>query len=414
MKLFVGIDVSSQDMKVCIMTADGETHQSFTVDNNLTGAQHVRDRIVAASDKLLVSDIHIGLEATSVYSWHPAMFLHEDAALAKRKTKVFTINPKLINKFKEAYVDLDKTDRIDAWLIADRLRFGRLPMTVVMQEQYIALQRLTRMRFHLVHNLTREKQYFLQNLFYKCSAFGTEVESSVFGHAIMELLLEKYSLDEIGAMEVAELADYLKEKGRNRFPNPEHVALCIQKAARASYRLSKCMEDSIDLVLGTSIQSIRAIQAQVKELDKAIERILSGLPAATLLRSIPGIDLVYTAGILAELGDITRFDDQAAVAKYAGLTWRKHQSGPFEAEETKRIKSGNRFLRYYLVEAANSVKNRDPEFGEYYRKKYNEVPKHQHKRALVLTARKLVRLVDALLRNDQVYTPKRKVNRAKG
>ncbi|CAH8708586.1 IS110 family transposase [Paenibacillus melissococcoides] len=66
------------------------------------------------------------------------------------------------------------------------------------------------------------------------------------------------------------------------------------------------------------------------------------------------------------------------MAKYAGLTWRKHQSGSFEAEDTKRIRSGNRFLRYYLVEAANSVKNRDPEFGEYYRKKFNEVPKHQH------------------------------------
>jgi len=48
------------------------------------------------------------------------------------------------------------------------LRFGRLTTTIVLQEQYIALQRLTRMRCHLVHNLTREKQYFLQNLFYKC------------------------------------------------------------------------------------------------------------------------------------------------------------------------------------------------------------------------------------------------------
>jgi transposase len=269
------------------------------------------------------------------------------------------------------------------------------------------------MRFHLVHNLTREKQYFLQNLFYKCNAFRSEVDSSVFGHAIMEMLSEKFSLDEIGAMDVADLADYLKEKGRNRFPDPEHVARCIQKAARASYRLSKVVEDSIDLVLGTSIQSIRSIQTQLKELDKAIERIMAGISGSKILRSIPGIDLVYAAGILAEIGDIERFDDQAAVAKYAGLTWRKHQSGPFEAEETKRIRSGNRFLRYYLVEAANSVKNHDAEFGEYYRKKFHEVTLHQHKRALVLTARKLVRLVDVLLRNDQLYTPRRKVNRAK-
>ncbi len=409
MKLFVGIDVSSQELEACFMNPDGDKLETLTVKNNLEGASYLRDRIVALADKHSSSEIHIGLEATSVYSWHPAMYMHEDPALKERKAKIFTINPKLVSKFREAYSDIDKTDRLDAWVIADRLRFGRLTTTIVMQEQYVALQRLTRMRFHLIHNLTREKQYFLQNLFYKCNAFTTEVESSVFGHALMEMLSEKYSLDDIATMEIADLADYLRDKGRNRFPDPENVARCIQKAARASYRLSKVVEDSIDLVLGTSIQAIRSIQTQLK----AIERILDGIHGAKCLRSVPGIDRVYAAGILAEIGDIDRFSDQAAVAKYAGLTWRKHQSGPFEAEDTKRIKSGNRFLRYYLVEAANSVKNRDEEFGEYYRKKFKEVPKHQHKRALVLTARKLVRLVDVLLRNGQLYTPRRKVTAAK-
>lgn len=408
MKLFVGMDVSSSDLKVCIMNQEGETLNSFTVSNNLNGASYLRDQVIALADKHGSKEIQMGLESTSVYSWHPAMFLNEDEELRKRNTKVYTINPKLIRKFKEAYVDMDKTDHIDAWIIADRLRFGRLPLTVIMQEQYVALQRLTRMRYHLMHNLTREKQYFLQHLFFKCSAFTTEVESSVFGHAMMELLLEKYSLEEIGAMEVSELASYLKEKGKNRFPDPERVANCIQKAVRSSYRLSKCVEDTIDILLGTSIESIRSIQAQIKQLDKAIEKVLDGIP--NTLQTIPGIGPVYCAGILAEIGDIARFKDQASLAKYAGLTWSKHQSGKFQAEETNMIRSGNRYLRYYLVEAANSVKRYEPEFRDYYQKKYLEVPKHQHKRALVLTARKLVRLVDALLRNDQIYTPGRKVN----
>lgn len=395
------------------MNPDGDKLETLTVKNNLDGASHLRDRIVAIADKHSSSEIHIGLEATSVYSWHPAMYLHQDPALRERKAKVFTLNPKLISKFREAYADMDKTDRLDAWIIADRLRFGRLTTTIVMQEQYVALQRLTRMRFHLVHNLAREKQYFLQNLFYKCNAFTTEVDSSVFGHALMEMLSEKFSLDDIAEMDVADLADYLRDKGRNRFPDPERVARCIQQAARASYRLSKVVEDSIDLVLGTSIESIRSIQKQLKDLDKAIERVLDGIQGAPCLLSVPGIGKVYAAGLLGELGDIERFKDQAAVAKYAGLTWRRHQSGVFEAEDTARIKSGNRFLRYYLVEAANSVRMRDEEFGEYYRKKYHEVPKNQHKRALVLTARKLVRLVDVLLRNGQLYTPRKKVTTAK-
>jgi len=409
MKLFVGINVSSEDLKVCIMNQDGDTLKSFSVENNLNGASFLRNQVVALADKHSSQEVQIGMESTSVYSWHPAMFLNEDEALRKRQAKVYTINAKLIQKFKEAYVDLDKTDNIDAWIVADRLRFGRLPLTIITKEQYVALQRLTRMRYRLAHNLTREKQYFLQNLFIKCNAFKSEVESSAFGNAMMELFLEKYSIDEIASMDTAALADYLKEKGKNRFPDPESVAKCIQKAARSSYRLSKCVEDSIDILLATSIEAIRSIKAQIKQLDKAIEKLLDGIP--NTLKTIPGIGPVYCAGILAEIGDITRFKDQVSLAKYAGLSWSKHQSGKFEAEETKLIRSGNRYLRYYLVEAANSVRRHEPEFCRYYQKKYHEVTKHQHKRALVLTARKLVRLIDTLLRNDQIYTPRRKVNR---
>jgi transposase len=390
-----------------MLNHEGETLKSFSVENNLIGAHYLRDQIVTVADKLSCLEIQIGMEATSVYSWHPAMFLNEDKDLRKRQTKVYTINAKLIKKFKEAYVDLDKTDYIDAWIIADRLRFGRLPLTVIMQEQFIALQRLTRMRFRLVHNLTREKQYFLQNLFLKCNAFQSEVESSVFGNAMMELFLEKYSVDEISSMDVTVLANYLREKGKNRFPDPEYVAKSIQKATRSSFRLSKCVEDSIDILLATSIEAIRSIKAQIKQLDKAITKLFEGIP--NTLQTIPGIGPVYSAGILSEIGQISRFKDQTSVAKYAGLVWAKHQSGKFKADETRMIRSGNRYLRYYLVEAANSVMRNEPEFRAYYQKKYHEVSKHQHKRALVLTARKLVRLVDALLRNDQIYTPRRKV-----
>ncbi|WP_029194695.1 IS110 family transposase [Paenibacillus alginolyticus] len=82
MKLFVGIDVSSQDMKVCFMGSDGDSLHSFTVDNNLVGASYLRDQIVAFSDKMKSTEIHISLEATAVCSWHPAMYLHEDKALS--------------------------------------------------------------------------------------------------------------------------------------------------------------------------------------------------------------------------------------------------------------------------------------------------------------------------------------------
>jgi hypothetical protein len=50
---------------------------------------------------------------------------------------------------------------------------------------------------------------------------------------------------------------------------------------------------------------------------------------------------------------------------------------------------------------------RDAEYKAFYERKYHEVRKHQHKRAIVLTARKLVRLVVRLLTTNEPYRPRR-------
>ena len=94
---------------------------------------------------------------------------------------------------------------------------------------------------------------------------------------------------------------------------------------------------------------------------------------------------------------------KAALAKYAGLAWHQHQSGDFEAQTTRMIHSGNRFLKYYLCEAAFSLVRCDKEYRDFYNLKYKEVNRFQHKRALTLTARKFVRLVFALFKDNRLY-----------
>ena len=95
---------------------------------------------------------------------------------------------------------------------------------------------------------------------------------------------------------------------------------------------------------------------------------------------------------------------KAALAKYAGLAWQQHQSGNFEAQTTRMIHSSNRFLKYYLCEAAFSLVRCDKEYSDFYHLKYKEVNRYQHKRALALTARKFVRLVFRLLKDNRLYT----------
>ena len=145
------------------------------------------------------------------------------------------------------------------------------------------------------------------------------------------------------------------------------------------------------------------LEAQIKEFDKAIKAQMELLP--NVLISISGIGPVYSAGIMAEIGDINRFNSQAALAKYAGLAWKQHQSGGFESEVTRLIPSGNRFLKYYLCEAAFSLVRCDKEYSDFYHLKYKEVNRCQHKRALALTARKFVRLVFRPLKDNRLYYP---------
>ena len=73
------------------------------------------------------------------------------------------------------------------------------------------------------------------------------------------------------------------------------------------------------------------------------------------------------------------------------------------SEDNHLIDSGNMFLKYYLEEACNLMRQKDSVFNAYYSRKFNEAPTHKHKRALVLTTRKFIRLIYRLLRDNKLY-----------
>ncbi len=344
------------------------------------------------------------MESTSIYADHLAGFLRQDVFLKKWNIKVIVFNAKQVKAFKEAYPELPKADNIDTLIIADYLRFGRISKEVSLDEKYLALRNLTRARFQAAMNLSREKTRFLNTLFYKFSSLDTSnVFSNTFGATSIAVITEFFSADDIIDMSLEELANFIMDKGKNKFDDPERIAKELKAAATSSYRLSKTVNNSVNQLLAVQLIGIRSLQSQIKELDKAIKSYMQLFPA--VLNSIPGIGPVYNAGILAEISDISRFKDHAALAKYAGIAWSRYQSGEFEASNTRMILTGNKYLKYYILEAANKVRMHDTEFKRYYQSKFKEVPKYPHKRALALTARKLVRLVYSLLSKNQLYIP---------
>ena len=404
-KLYVGIDVSSRNNVVYLMKPDGSKHSNFSVENSPKGSAELVKQIVKALTSYNLTEVTVGLESTGCYGDHLVYFLKENAELAKFNRSIHVLNPKQVKKFKDTYNDLQKNDYIDSFVIADCLRFGRINKEVYMDDaRFKALQILTRQRFFTVQSLTAEKQRFLNVIFKKYSSLAqNKVFSDTFGASALALYEEFDSADTLAYMDLHELTDFLVKKSKNRFSDPEAVAKAIQKAARSSYRLPKTVNDSVNQVLSSSICLIRALEQQIKVLDKAIAEQMQLIP--NTLQSIPGIGPVYSAGIIAEIGDIHRFKNQSALGKYAGLAWTQNQSGDFESKNTKLIRSGNKFLKYYLCEAALSLVRCDTEYSRFYHLKYNEVNKGQHKRALALTARKFVRLVYVLLIDNKLYTP---------
>lgn len=412
--LFVGIDVGSKENAVCAMDFHKEKYLSTFVENSQTGAIVLADTIFSILENSNFKYVVIALESTSYYGVHLATFLSSNLNLSQYNGLVFCINPKLIANYKKSFNSLPKTDKIDAFIIADYARVGRIDSAPWRGSQFLALKRLTRHRLHLTELITKEKNYVLNNIFLKFSKFAASKKSeqpfsNKFGATAMSIISDFTTTEDLVAATFEQLVDLINVKSKKQIANPEEVATILKKAARDSYKLDRCLYEPINIAIASSFNCLETYEREIKTINKAIEKAVKGLVPNEYkcLLSIPGIGPVFAGGILAEIGTIEAFNNHNAIAKYAGIVWNMNQSSDFESDNSKMSKAGNTYLRYYLIEATNSVRTHIPEYKNYYNKKFNEALTHQHKRALAITSRKFIRLIFGLLDKNQLYAPKK-------
>lgn len=426
-RLQVGMDLHQGDNHICLMDDDGQMVKPLhRFANNWPGFQELVDLLAEVMDENSFEGVDIGGEASGLLWFHPFYHLDQAEELAPFDLHLYLFNPRALKKFKEALAERDKVDPKDAVAAAERLRFGRLPHEVDFDERYLPLQRLTRYRYHLSHTLAREKIYArLGPIYLKLSDYTRKPKpfSDIFGATSRHVLSEYTTIDELAMMPLDDLAAELDRVGRYRFKDASDNARRLQRAAAQSYPLPPYLVEPINLILDSLLAHIRFLEGELERLDALLEDTLDDVPGASYLRSVKGLGLVYPAGILAEVQDPARFmqglkrdkqgnlcpktkhDGQASLARYAGLWWPRSDSGNFQAEDRRLPKTGNPYLRYYLVEGANSMRRHNAEYTAYYQRKFDESLKHKHWRATIMTARKLVRLVFALLHDEEMYQP---------
>jgi len=375
------------------------------VPNNRLGAEQAVTwllHLAAGTDGVGYDRLEGGLEATGLL-WLPFhVYLTESAPLKPFHLQLICFNPKLIADFKKGVVLADdKDDGRDAWGIAERVRFGHWPTSYVPDDFWQGLRRLTRYRFHLAQMVARESARFGTHVFLKWSDWLRLAPFSDLLGVTSATLLTQYSTADLNGLSLSQLTDVIDRLGKRRFSDPQATARKVHQALAQSYPVASQLEQAVMTVLSVQLEHIRLCEKLLKRLDRHIAHYIKDLPNPLL--SLRGLGPVITAGILAEVADIARFPGDPQLAKYAGLVWRKHASADFVAQDTRLSKVGNVYLRYYLVQGANLLRQYNLDYQAYYRRKVEEAPKHKHKRALVLTARKLVRLVHALLTKNEPF-----------
>jgi transposase len=153
MRQFVlGIDVSKAYYDVHLI--GGEAAASGRFNNNAEGFKQLKKWL----KKQKVKEIHACLEATGRYGDDLALWLHE------QEYKVSIINPTRIKKYGESKLQRNKTDKVDAKLIADFCLTQEPTLWTPPPEEYRELQALTRRLQMLVDNRTQEQNRLLSGV----------------------------------------------------------------------------------------------------------------------------------------------------------------------------------------------------------------------------------------------------------
>ena len=131
---------------------------------------------------------------------------------------------------------------------------------------------------------------------------------------------------------------------------------------------------SISFIIKPIISSIDLLISQIEELDKKIEDL--AITQDSSITSIPGIGIISGTSILAELGDISKYDNAGKLIKFAGVNPYISESGEYAADKTAITKKGSKYLRATLYRVILPVIRFNPVFNNYYKLKRSHGKSH--------------------------------------
>jgi len=382
---YCGIDVAKHTHTVVVLDEQGQVVKAaFAVSNDRAGFDGLLGQLAEYAGQ-----VQIGLEATGHY-W---LALYD--TLTHRGYPVAVINPLQIRAYRKLDLRKRKTDRVDARHIAAFLRFAQPRCTDPTLPVIMRLRELTRFRFNLVQQKGDAKRRVLCVLDRVFPEYE-QLFSDVFLRSSRALLAEAVTPDEFAAFDLSELEQLLHRVSRGRFG--QERAEAIQRAACQSVGVS-FLTDAAQIEMRCLLAQIDLLEQQVADVEAAIEQVMAEIPQ--YITTIDGIGPVTGAALVAEIGDVQRFDTLEKLVTFAGIDATVFKTGQFEGNQRHMSKRGSPYLRCALWQAAGASLQHNPELKTYYDKKRAEGKIHGV--ALGAVCRKLLARVYVILREQRPY-----------
>ena len=398
--LILGCDVGSETHYVRAIDTRGRelSKSAYSFNNNQEGFQSAKEwavRIAAEHDK---SQIVLGLEPTGHYWFCLATWMIANGI------SVVQVNPYAVKQTKEVEDNSQlKDDRKDPKLIANLVKDGNFGMPYLPEKIYAELRRLSMFRDQLnedrirtINRMHREMKIYFPE--YK------EALGKVDGAFSLELLKEAPFPDELTALGeegIRQIWHAAKLRGRGYSRARE-----ILQYAKASVGI-KDGSIASKAAVKWFVQKIMELDVELAVIENQINQKCQEIPHTGNVLEISGIGENTLSGILAEMGDISRFDDVKEIQKLSGLGLVACSSGKHKGE-TKISHRGRKRLRYWLFQAAKSAVAHAEEFKElhmyYTTRADNPLKKMQ---SLIVIACKLLRIIYTILNTGTFYDPKK-------
>ena len=398
--LILGCDIGSETHYVrAIDTRDRELSKSaFSFHNDSEGFQSAKEWAVKIAAEHNKNQIVLGLEPTGHYWFCLATWMISNGI------SVVQVNPYAVKQTKEIEDNSQlKYDTKDPKLIANLVKDGNFGMPYLPEKLYGELRRLSMFRDQLnedrirsINRMHREMKIYFPE--YK-DALG-----KADGAFSLELLKQAPFPDDLTALGedgIRQIWHNAKLRGRGYSRAREilqfaKVSVGIKDGAEAGKTAVKWF-----------VQKITELNIELAAIEEKINQKCQEIPHAGNILEISGIGENTLSGILAEMGDISRFDDVKEIQKLSGLGLVACSSGKHKGE-TKISHRGRKRLRYWLFQGAKSAVAHAEEFKElhkyYTTRTDNPLKKMQ---SLVVIACKLLRIIYTILKNGTVYNPKK-------